>query len=111
VRSSAVVNHFYIYAMDADFGPFFVKFASYFPYTAKLCINGNEWAKRQAAKASIGFEALDSGFATCEDPGREHRRTNRGFGNVVTGRRSIAGTARRRGPALSMIALHLQCGT
>ena len=43
--------------MDADFGPFFLKFSTYFPYTAKLCINGNEWAKRQAAKAGIGFDA------------------------------------------------------
>ena len=39
----------------------------YFPYTAKLCINGNEWAKRQAAKAGIGFEPLDNGFAAVED--------------------------------------------
>ncbi len=53
--------------MDADFGPFFLKFSTYFPYTAKLCINGNEWAKRQAAKAGIGFEALDNGFAAVDD--------------------------------------------
>jgi hypothetical protein len=53
--------------VDADFGPFFLKFGTYFPYTAKLCINGNEWAKRQAAKAGIGFEPLDNGFAACED--------------------------------------------
>ena len=70
VRSTAMVNHFYVYAVDEDFGPFFIKFASYFPYTAKLCINGNEWAKRQAAKAGIGFEALDNGFAACDDPAR-----------------------------------------
>jgi hypothetical protein len=56
--------------VDVDFGPFFIKFCSYFPYTAKLCINGNEWAKRQAAQAGIGFEALDNGFASCEDPDR-----------------------------------------
>ncbi len=68
VRSTGVVNHFYFYCVDADFGPFFLKFCSYFPYNAKLCINGNEWAKRQAAKAGIGFEALDNGFAACEDP-------------------------------------------
>jgi hypothetical protein len=68
VRSTGVVNHFYFYAVDADFGPFFLKFCSYFPYNAKLCINGNEWAKRQAAKAGIGFAALDNGFASCEDP-------------------------------------------
>ena len=65
-----MVNHFYFYAVDADFGPFFLKFCSYFPYNAKLCVNGNEWAKRQAAKAGIGFTALDNGFASCEDPAR-----------------------------------------
>jgi hypothetical protein len=42
--------------------------APYFPYNAKLCINGNEWAKCQAAHAGIAFEALDNGFAWCEDP-------------------------------------------
>jgi hypothetical protein len=48
--------------------PFFLKFCSYFPYNAKLCLNGHEWAKRQAAKAGIGFEALAGGFAAAEDP-------------------------------------------
>jgi hypothetical protein len=68
VKTGALVNYFYFYCVDADFGPFFVKFCTYFPYTAKLCINGHEWAKRQAARAGIGFEALDNGFASCEDP-------------------------------------------
>ena len=65
-----MVNHFYFYCVDDDFGPFFLKFCSYFPYNAKLCINGHEWAKRQAAKAGIGFTALDNGFAACRRPGR-----------------------------------------
>ena len=77
VRTTAMVNQFYIYAVDADFGPFFLKFCSYFPYTAKLCLNGNEWAKRQAAKAGIGFEALDNGFAACDDPARLQRICDR----------------------------------
>jgi len=67
VRASAFINFFYFYCVDADFGPFFLKFSTYFPFTAKLCINGNEWAKRQAAKAGISFEALDNGFAACGD--------------------------------------------
>jgi hypothetical protein len=29
-----VVNHFYVNAVDAEFGPFFLKFRSYFPTTA-----------------------------------------------------------------------------
>jgi hypothetical protein len=68
VRATAMVNHFYFYAVDDDFGPFFIKFCTYFPYNAKVCLNGNEWAKRQATKARIGFDALDNGFATCDDP-------------------------------------------
>jgi hypothetical protein len=70
VRSTAFINFFYFYCVDADFGPFFIKFSTYFPFTAKLCINGNEWAKRQAAKAGIGFTALDNGFATVDDVDR-----------------------------------------
>jgi hypothetical protein len=67
VRSSTFINFFYFYCVDADFGPFFLKFSTYFPYTAKLCINGHEWAKRQAIKEGIGFEPLDNGFASVED--------------------------------------------
>jgi len=46
VRSTAMVNHFYIYCVDRDFGPFFLKFCTYFPYNAKLCLNGHEYAKQ-----------------------------------------------------------------
>jgi hypothetical protein len=67
VHTNVLVNHFYVYCFDDDFGPFFIKFCSYFPFTAKLCINGNEWAKRQATKAGIGFTALDNGFAAVDD--------------------------------------------
>ena len=50
------------------FGPFFLKFCSYFPYNAKLCLNGNHWAQQQATRAGIAFEALDNGFAAVSDP-------------------------------------------
>jgi hypothetical protein len=68
VRDTAMVNHFYFYCVDVDFGPFFLKFCSYFPYTAKLCLNGHHWAQRQCDAAGIAYEALDNGFASCEDP-------------------------------------------
>ena len=68
VKTSGVVNQWYFYCVDDDFGPFFLKFCSYFPYNAKLCLNGNHWAQRQAAKAGVGFEALDNGFAAVDDP-------------------------------------------
>ena len=68
VTATGMVNHYYFYGVDEDFGPFFLKFCSYFPYTARLCINGHEYAKRQAARAGIGFAALDNGFASADDP-------------------------------------------
>jgi hypothetical protein len=65
-----MVDHFYIYGVDQDFGPFFLKFSTYFPYNAKLCVNGHEYAKRQLAQKGIGFEALDNGVSLCDDPKR-----------------------------------------
>jgi hypothetical protein len=70
VRSTALVNHFYFYGLDEDFGPFFLKFCTYFPYNAKLCLNGHEYVKRQLAKEGIAFEALDNGILSCADPRR-----------------------------------------
>ena len=58
----------YFYAWDKDFGAGFIKVCSYFPYPAKVWVNGHEWAKRQMAKAGIGFTELSNGFASCEDP-------------------------------------------
>jgi len=68
VASTAMVNHIYFYCVDEDFGPFFLKFCTYFPYNAKLCLNGNEYAKRQLHKRGIAFEALDNGVRTCANP-------------------------------------------
>src|SRR4029078_367268 len=67
-RSTAFSDYFYFYCVDEDFGPFFIKFCTYFPYTAKLCLNGNHWAQRQAAKAGIRFTAMDNAFAAVDDP-------------------------------------------
>ena len=73
VRSTAMVNHYYFYCIDEDFGPFFLKFCSYFPYNAKLCVNGHEYVKRQLAKKGIAHEALDNGILSCADPKRLQR--------------------------------------
>jgi hypothetical protein len=68
VRSSAMVNQWYLYIRDRNFGPFFLKFSSYFPYNAKLCLNGHEFLKCQLRHAGIPFKALDNGIASCADP-------------------------------------------
>jgi hypothetical protein len=77
VRSTAMVNHYYFYCVDKDFGPFFIKFCSYFPYTAKLCLNGHEYLKRQLDREGIGYEALDNGILSCHYPARLQALANR----------------------------------
>src|SRR6266851_1893148 len=67
VRDSRVVTQWYFYCHDSSAGPFFLKYCGYFPYNAKLCCNGNEYAKAMASRAEIGFTALDNGFAAVDD--------------------------------------------
>jgi hypothetical protein len=65
-RSTAMPNHYYFYLLDRDFGPLFIKFCSYFPYAAKLCLNGHEWLKRQLTQRGIPFEPLDNGIRSTD---------------------------------------------
>jgi hypothetical protein len=62
------VSVFYFYVWDAEFGPGFIKLCTYFPYPAKVWLNGHEWAKQQATAAGIGFSELANGFESCDDP-------------------------------------------
>ena len=70
VKSTGLVNHYYFYCVDRDFGPFFLKFCSYFPHNAKLCLNGHEYVKRQLEKEKIPYQALDNGILCCAHPKR-----------------------------------------
>jgi hypothetical protein len=64
------VTCYYFYIWDEGFGPAFIKVCAYFPYPAKIWVNGHEWAKRQAARAGLAFTELSNGFAACGDPAR-----------------------------------------
>ena len=72
-RQSSVPDHWYFYFSDPEWGPAFVKMCTYAPYPLWCCANGHEWAKCQLAKAGIGFEALDNGLRSVEDPAAAHR--------------------------------------
>jgi len=64
------VGVYYFYVLDPQLGPGFVKICTYFPYPAKVWVNGHEWAKRQADHQHIAYTGLANGFATCADPER-----------------------------------------
>jgi hypothetical protein len=67
LKTDRRVTCYYFYLWDEDFGPAFIKVCAYFPYPAKIWLNGHEWAKRQAERAGIGVTALPNGFAACDD--------------------------------------------
>jgi hypothetical protein len=66
-RMSVFPNHFYFYVRDREWGPAFIKTVAYAPFGIWIYLNGHEWAKRQAEKRGISFEALDNGFRSVED--------------------------------------------
>lgn len=84
-RQMAFVNHFYFYVWDAEWGPAFWKTNAYAPWPVWIYLNGHEWAKRQLAKAGVGFTELDNGFASCENPALLQRVCDRLGPGAVTG--------------------------
>jgi hypothetical protein len=66
-RQSIFPNNYYFYIRDPDWGPGFIKAVAYAPFSVWVYLNGNEWAKRQAAQHGLDFKPLDNGFAACED--------------------------------------------
>jgi hypothetical protein len=69
-REQRRVGVYYFYILDPDFGPGFIKLCTYFPYPARVWLNGHEWSKRQADHAGIAYRALSNGFAACSEPRR-----------------------------------------
>ena len=58
------VGVYYFYVLDPEFGPGFIKLCTYFPYPAKVWLNGHEWAKRQARRAG----SLSPSWPTASPP-------------------------------------------
>ena len=64
------VGTYYLYILDPEFGPAFIKLCTYCPWPGKVWLNGHEWVKRQALRAGIGYTELENGFASCSEPER-----------------------------------------
>ena len=76
-RGSVFVNQYYFYILDKNFGPCFIKFSSYAPFTVRIWLNGHEWAKRQLDRAGIAYESLDNGFLSVGDADRAQKICDR----------------------------------
>jgi hypothetical protein len=76
-RQMVLINHFYFYPWDPEWGPAFWKANAYAPYPIWLWLNGHSWAKRQLDKRGIAYEALANGSGWCADPAALQRICNR----------------------------------
>ncbi len=61
---------YYFYLWDEDFGPAFIKVCAYFPYPAKIWVNGHEWAKRQAGQGRDRLHRAVQRLRRLRRPGR-----------------------------------------
>ncbi len=78
-RNSAFVKHVYFYIWDADFGPTFIKFCTYAPWSVRVCLNGHMWLRQRLRRSGHVVEPLDNGIAYVDDEAAL-RRLCRRFG-------------------------------
>jgi hypothetical protein len=64
------VWQYYFYLQDRDFGRMFLRVCPYFPFNARVCINGHEWLARRMAEEAIPFRQCGNAFLACGDPRR-----------------------------------------
>jgi len=93
VRDSRVVTQWYLYCYDVGAGPFFLKYCGYFPYNAKLCCNGNEYAKAMAARAARQRGCQRAGPGVVSE-----RLVGPADGQYLPGRSPAADPSPRRAP-------------
>jgi hypothetical protein len=64
------VQQYYFYLQDRDFGRMFLRVCPYFPFSARVCLNGHEWLACRLREEGIAFEQCANAFRTCADPTR-----------------------------------------
>jgi hypothetical protein len=66
-RNSAFVKHLYLYIWDRDFGPTFIKFCTYAPFSVRVCLNAHMWLRQRLERSGHYVEPLDNGIADVDD--------------------------------------------
>jgi hypothetical protein len=66
-RRSAFVKYVYFYIWDRDFGPTFIKFCTYAPWSVRVCLNGHQWLLQRLRRSGHQVEQLDNGIAAVDD--------------------------------------------
>ena len=62
------VWQYYFYVRDSSLGPLWLRVCPYFPFNARICLNGHNWSAQRMRNAGIQFRQEDNAFLTCSDP-------------------------------------------
>ena len=112
IRSTAMVNHYYVYLVDKDFGPLFIKFCSYFPVPGEALserarmVETPAHTARRAVRAVGQWDPFERGPRS-RAADRRHARRRQDRGGLPQVVASPPASVRRRPPGsrLSVSAL------
>jgi hypothetical protein len=62
------VWQYYFYVNDAKFGRMFLRICPYFPFNARVCLNGHGWLAYCMRERGIRFRQCKNALLTCSDP-------------------------------------------
>ena len=58
----------YFYFLDPELGLIHIRLATWFPFTAQVCVNGHSWLAQQMLKRRLGFTQQDNAFIALDNP-------------------------------------------
>jgi hypothetical protein len=64
------VVHYNVYLNDRRWGRRFVRVCSYFPFSARVCLNQHDWIANRLREEGITFPQCKNAFLQCRDPQR-----------------------------------------
>lgn len=62
-----LVNSYYLYLTDAEFGLSYIKICSYLPFNVEIYLNGHNYIEQQLKKRDIKYKKIDNCFSYVSD--------------------------------------------
>jgi hypothetical protein len=64
------INLYYFYLQHPTCGRMWLRLSPYFPFPARVCLNGHEWLAIRLRQEGIAFTQRDNAFVDCANPQR-----------------------------------------
>jgi hypothetical protein len=71
------VWQYYFYILDDALGRMWIRVCPYFPFSARVCLNGHGWLASRMRQEGIHFRQQENAFLTCSQPERLQQLADR----------------------------------